>query len=335
MDNGFQNLERFVQAVHRRAVFWRIVERAGSGLTIGAVAAIVLLGVTLSRGDDGRLIAAILVVAGTIAGLLNGIFARPTRFDAVAEADRQLRLHDLLTTATTVANPSDPWANLVVVQADRRAQSLNPRDVILQQYGVRAWGGVGIVTATVAVLSALTTTTPKNVMATPANDVATVGNVPAKPSDAQFAASSARSSQPFREGTSQDRSLLPGNESSNEPGSSSESSGQSAASTGTSQGQTDTPTADSRDADRASTAVSIRPGERVGGGDGRASTGAKTGDASHGAVADGFDTNVAPGGSGGARIAGETSPVRLDSVPDAYRDVVRSYFGRRDGAASR
>src|SRR5688500_4692940 len=108
--------QRFVIAVHRRMVALRLLEAAGVGLLAAALAALPPLLLLMWRGHSGLQILAILIPLGTLCGLIWAAKHRPTRLDAAQEADRQLNLADLLTTAAMT--PRDgAFANAVHLMA--------------------------------------------------------------------------------------------------------------------------------------------------------------------------------------------------------------------------
>jgi hypothetical protein len=74
---------------------------------------------------------------------------------AAAEADRQLRLSDLLGTAYLLrrSQTGDDFAAVVLAQAEARCRGVSPSVVILDRWGARGWGGVGLVVALVTGLS--------------------------------------------------------------------------------------------------------------------------------------------------------------------------------------
>src|SRR6185312_16176939 len=93
------------------------------------------------------------LLLGAAAGLLLGCVNRPTADDAASEADRQLDTADLLSTAYSVRHSSDPWAAAVRISANQWARRTNPSAVILNRLGARAWGGIGLATMLLVVLS--------------------------------------------------------------------------------------------------------------------------------------------------------------------------------------
>ena len=152
------HLDRFIRAVHHRAVLLRMIERAGLGLFVGTMLALML---TLLLWWQGRPAMAVSLVSGgcgLAAGLAWGIFQRPSSLEAALLADRQLRLDDLLATAISVSKSSDEdqaWARTVVAIADARVSTRSPSEVVLARLGLRAWSGIGLASALAITLAAL------------------------------------------------------------------------------------------------------------------------------------------------------------------------------------
>lgn len=135
---------RFVRAVHWRMGVMRAVEGMGLGVLGGAVLGLCVMGVTLWRGQmAGGAGLGVMAAAGVI-GAIWGTMRRPDMLRAAMQADRQLELKDLLSTALTARDSADPWATTVVALADHCCQSLQPRQVVLNRLGARAWGGIAM-----------------------------------------------------------------------------------------------------------------------------------------------------------------------------------------------
>ena len=160
-------LDRFLRALYRRLVVLRLLECAGLGMAIGSAGAVVLLPILLWRGQPALPFAVAVLGLGAAAGLAWGLLRRPGVMSAAMEADRQLRLADLLGTAwlirdggggggqTTAA--TDPWSRTVLAMAEARCREVSPSAVVLHRLGARAWGGVGLASALVLTLGALST----------------------------------------------------------------------------------------------------------------------------------------------------------------------------------
>jgi hypothetical protein len=124
--------------------------------------------------------------------LIAGFVRRPDLMSAAGEADRQLDLADLLSTALAMAlatrarGPADPWADVVLVTAEARCRDLSANDVILNRFGARAWGGIGLAGALVLTLS-LMSANPRASVA-----VVTPGSSPERLEDAEQARDAAQ-----------------------------------------------------------------------------------------------------------------------------------------------
>jgi hypothetical protein len=153
--------DRFMRALHRRFVLLRVAERVGVGILIASGAAACLLPLAWWRGVASLPIVLFVLGAGAAIGLIAGIVRRPTRMDAAAQADRQLKLADLLGTAVMIRRrrTPQPWDATVIASANERCRRLSPSSVILYRWGARAWGGVLLGACLVLVLS-LTITQP-------------------------------------------------------------------------------------------------------------------------------------------------------------------------------
>jgi hypothetical protein len=102
MSRSSTDLQSFIRAIHRRWVIWRAVERGGVGVLVGCALAAVLYPILLWRGEPTMPMIVGAIGLGALCGLLFGLHARPTRLDAAIEADRQLKLHDQLSSAISV-----------------------------------------------------------------------------------------------------------------------------------------------------------------------------------------------------------------------------------------
>ena len=135
----------------------RVAECAGGGALAACAAAAVLVPLLLWQGQPAFVPALFLLALGATAGLGWGVAHRPTRLAAATEADRQLALSDLLGTASAVPHDTaDPWLRTVLALADERCRRHAPSQVLLNRFGARAWGGIGLAAALVLTLAALT-----------------------------------------------------------------------------------------------------------------------------------------------------------------------------------
>src|SRR2546423_699532 len=150
------HFENFLRALHRRLVVVRALERTGLGALAGCVAAEGLIPLLLWRGESAVTPALFLLGLGAAVGLLWGVTHRPTALAAAMEADRQLGLSDLLGTAAACAGAvQDPWCRTVLAVADDRCRRHAPSQVLLNRFGGRALGGIGLAAALALNLSTL------------------------------------------------------------------------------------------------------------------------------------------------------------------------------------
>lgn len=147
MSHRTAQLERFLTKVHRRLILSCFLEAIGGGMMIGSIAAMPLVGILAWRGRSTLELLAGMLVAGLVAGVLWQARRCPSRLDAAQEADRQLGLADLMSTAWLVRASDDPWVVSVLARAEQRSAMLWPGDVVVRRYGGRAWSGIGLTIA--------------------------------------------------------------------------------------------------------------------------------------------------------------------------------------------
>src|SRR5688572_28110842 len=162
------NLVRFVRRVHRRFILVRAAERAGACLGVASGFACLFAALALFQGRDAMQLVLPTLAAGALVGIIWGFSRRPSAFDAVVEADRQLQLADLLASAYAQRHGADPWQRAVVALADERCRSLSPAAVMVHRYGGRAWGGIGL-SAALGLTLALLSGVPQDSRARPAD----------------------------------------------------------------------------------------------------------------------------------------------------------------------
>lgn len=142
---------RFARAVRWRYVLARGVERVGISVLISTAAAVLLLPVLWWYSVAALPLVATLVAGGLAVGVIAACLNWPTQLASVMEADRQLKLADLLGTALVVTDRDGPWAATILSLADARCRHLSANSVIFRRWGGRAWGGVALaVTLTLA-----------------------------------------------------------------------------------------------------------------------------------------------------------------------------------------
>lgn len=151
-------LARFIGGVYRRLVLLRLLEGAGLGTVVGSMLAIIFLGIMMYRGDAVPPSAVLVPLMGAGVGVLWTALRRPNPVHAAYEADRQLGLADLLSTAWSLTrHPSaaTEFTAAVLAVAEARCTALSPSAVVLRRLGGRAWGGIGLVCALAVTLGLL------------------------------------------------------------------------------------------------------------------------------------------------------------------------------------
>jgi multisubunit Na+/H+ antiporter MnhB subunit len=145
MVGATSNFLRFINAVHRRYVVWRLLERTGLGLLGGSIVGLGLLPLVLWADKSPLPFVSAMLSFGSGLGVLWGALRRPTRLDSAMQADQQLGLKDLLGTALSLqtADP-EPWGAAVLAVANARCEQLKQRAVLLNRISARAWGGIGL-----------------------------------------------------------------------------------------------------------------------------------------------------------------------------------------------
>ena len=149
------HLDRFLRAVHRRWVVVRVAEATGVGVAAACGLALPMLPILMWRGEPALPVVLTAAALAALAGTIAGIVRRPTLASAAVEADRQLGLADLLSTALAMRDRAagDPWSAVVVASAAARCRTLAPSSVIVNRFHGRAWGGIGLATALVLTLA--------------------------------------------------------------------------------------------------------------------------------------------------------------------------------------
>ena len=185
MKTGSADLDRFLRAVHRRWVVVRVAEVTGVAVAAGCGLALLVLPILLWREEPALPVVLAAAAMAAVAGLIAGVIRRPNLASAAAEADRQLDLADLLSTALATRDRAadDPWAAVVVATASARCRTLAPSAVIVNRFGGRAWGGIGLATALVLTLGLMSADPRQSSAVTPAADENVIGDDLASPRD--------------------------------------------------------------------------------------------------------------------------------------------------------
>ena len=127
-------LDSFLRRLHRRWIVWRLLEHAGMGLIAGCALALMLGSILFYRGESVIALTGIALSLGAVIGLAIGAIRRPSLHDAAVEADRQLKLADLLGTALAVRrgrtsrtdSVDDEWSLTLLALAEARCAQVSP-----------------------------------------------------------------------------------------------------------------------------------------------------------------------------------------------------------------
>ncbi len=328
-------LETFIRKIHRRWVIWRALERGGIGLLAGCVFAAALYPILLWRGQPAMPMILGALGLGTACGLILGLKSRPTVLGAAIEADRQLKLHDLLSSAISVGNTrADEWSAAVIAMANARTQALVPRDVILNRLGARAWGGIGL-GATLMLTLGILSTNPIITQAVARAQGRAFDGASSNPQTTNEGIAS-RAQPPTKrmpdEPASEDHSIIPAPSSneSNSTASTVKKPGDASNGTGTGRSTTDAKSKEVQQRSASSSNASRIEGNEAGAG------GIAKSNAPPGHDASGSSVNAQPRQSPTAWQASDWSTSRTQALqqiqdgkaPAAYHDLIRDYFNR-------
>lgn len=141
-----------IQRIHRRWMVLRLVESTGLAGLIGCGLSLILAVLLIWQGSDASILIFWLLSLSLLIGALAGWMRRPTIFDAAVETDRQLKLHELLSTALALENSDrrdvvDPQFREIILQSARqRCEAIRPGELMLNRLGARGWSSVGLAT---------------------------------------------------------------------------------------------------------------------------------------------------------------------------------------------
>lgn len=341
MSSRSDHLDGFLRAVHRRWVAVRVAEAVGVAVLGGCVLSLLVLPILLWRGEPALPVVLTATAVAAVAGLIAGVLRRPDLLSAATEADRQLQLADLLSTALTTRDRSavDPWALLVVATADARCRTLAPNAIVLNRLGGRAWGGIGLTAALVLTLGLMSANPhPSAAVATAGDDPIALKGTPHTPPLASMSAPDKPPQHrrdphdPGEAGVERETAAVTdatvSNDQATRTGSAADGGGAGLA---TSPDKSNT--APSPLAGAPPTASSANP-DGIGSGGGGASTAstAPGEDAAAGSAVTSHSHQSAAASppwhslSWSAAREGALAAVRDRRVPDNYRDLVRAYF---------
>jgi hypothetical protein len=333
---------KFIDAVYRRMIVIQLLEQMGRALLVSSVLAILLMPIAIWQSMPALPILLSMAIIGLVAGILLAILRLPTRQAAAAEADRQLCLDDLLSTAIGLASSDaefgDEFARAMRWMADARCAAHSPSDVILRRLGVGSWGAIALAMS-VATTLAVIPFGPSRSQAVDAN-AAVLSAVSKEPSVANQAQGNNHvapsNNNPASEGAT---NISSSGDSHTDPKSGDPNpngSGKSQNATGTGGGSSTTtakPKGDPLPGESAGRS-NIENGTTAGGGAVANIAGQNHDQASQSNPAGSPSiTAVPPWSALPDDIAGSTGPatpsINSDRVPPAHRDLVRDFFSGR------
>lgn len=129
---------------------WRVVESAGLCGAIGAGFALMVALILFWRGEPAVAPVLWLMGLGAFAGGIWGWVHRPSLLQTAILIDKQLGLHDLLSTSLSSQQwGDDAFHGIIQEQAMQRCLSISPNELVLRRLGSRQWGGIGLAGAIV------------------------------------------------------------------------------------------------------------------------------------------------------------------------------------------
>jgi hypothetical protein len=327
MNSAFPHLDQFLHAAARRLWLRRVVRRSQPVLFVGSLAAFIIAagGIWLGYSPQAALIP---LAIALIVVLFHAWRTRPSLRAAAIDSDRQVNLNDLLATAEALSNsPVDPWHAIILAQADHLCRTLKPADLSPQPISNRCLATCAALIALTLLMAAI----PSNKAGSASSTFAATLNLPQL---AGFQAA-AGSGAGFRVGTLSQPSMDPlSSARMPQPTASSVSvtTDGEATNVGTKTGFS--PQMPSRGAaslserDHGELLVRSSPLPDAGGSD---SSGKIGGIPASGIGAQEKNRFAAPAWSPDTPVGSPSSnwALRPDSVPAAYRDLIRAYFNRK------
>jgi hypothetical protein len=338
-------LDGFVTAVHRRMLLLRAVERLGLCLLGGCVLLFVLMPILIWRSQATAQLTLVTLGTALVAGIAWALTSRPSRLAAAMEADRQLKLHDLLGTALLLQQGGslDEIERTVISQAEASCSQFSPATVVLHRLGARGWGGIGLAATLVGGLyllgpdtsraEARASTSPKSWQETELeNEKANATHLLETPDmRRQREGGGTDEDPPKPDGSNADESTA-GNTATNTNQAAHNDVGASQEGTGAGAAQSASKTNPAKTTDTASGNSRMNPQgtDTAGGGGASTENGNTTGKSGNtaAAVKSHKPAPIWQSQSWPADQESARSAIRSGQIPDAYRELVRDYFER-------
>jgi hypothetical protein len=341
--------ELFLARARRHWTAWMITEHAALGLLGGCVCVLLLLPILLWRGEPGQSVGIVFPLLGLVAGAVAGFGKRPALRDVARLADDRFATADLLATALSIGASTDPWYQNILKSADACAMNLRPAALTPHRLGRRAWSGVLLSLIAAITLGALSITTPTSrTQAAQAsteqgarNDSWDGAAANPDPARAETLPQESPASREARAEAASDSQSMPDDGETAASGQAAEKRGSTP---GPQQAQAGTGTGSARTSAGHDAASTIHPGATISpspangtnmpSGDGygiqsNSGTNSPLNGESGGTVWAGQQTAEAPSSTSGwpAAQTAASHAVQDGMVPDAYRALVRDYFG--------
>lgn len=338
-------LDRFITAVHRRMILLRAAERLGLCLLGGCIVLFILMPILIWRSQGTTQLALVTLGTALFAGIAWALTSRPAKLAAAMEADRQLKLHDLLGTALLLQRTTSPGEieQTVIAQAQASCSEFSPATVVLHRLGARGWGGIGLAAALVGGLylmspdtsraQASASTSPKSWQETELeNEKANATHLVATPDMRRQREGGGSDEDPLKSDPADPDQSTPAATATNTNQAAHNDAGATQEGTGAGAAQSASKTNPAKTTDNTSgNSRTNSQGTQTAGGGGTATENGNTTGKSGSTAAPVKSHKPAPiwqSQSWPADQESARSAIRSGQVPDAYRELVRDYFER-------
>jgi hypothetical protein len=153
--NPLRPTARFIAAVHRRMLLMQLLEKTGLSLLAASILSLILMPIAIWQSTPTLPILISAGATGLLSGAVLTAYRRPTRQAVAAEADRQLRLDDLLFTAMSTGESTEDFAIAMRAMADAQCARHSPSEVMFRRLGVRSWGAIGLAMSAAVTLAVI------------------------------------------------------------------------------------------------------------------------------------------------------------------------------------
>jgi hypothetical protein len=157
-----KRVDRFLRKLLRRKWGLRIAEGAGTGVAIAAAGGMALVAVIYPRHQSAEAAVEGLIVLGLAVGAAVGMARRPKTLLVATEADRQLHLPELLSSAAMlpVAGATDAvdraMRQLLAERAAEQCGTKPARRIRLRRWGINRWTAIALAAGVALLLGTLT-----------------------------------------------------------------------------------------------------------------------------------------------------------------------------------